>query len=391
MDFLAIRPAAGTDRNAATWGSIEVEVHTGDVDKSVHLEANVSRLLEANADGIVVVDEDGRICFANPAAAALFGRPRDALVGGDFGFPVVAGATTELDVVTGSEPTVVEMRVVAVTWEGAPAYLASMRDITERKRAEAERAQLLLEQAARANAEAAVRARDEFLAVVAHELKTPLTRLRLATQRLLRRLDHRMPVATRQLDETLRAIDGETVVLSQMVIQLIVISRLEDGTFALKPSPIDLRELLAQTVKSTRPVGRPRRIDLSMPERPVTAMVDRILFEQVLASLIANAVRFSPESAAIDVELATRQPEPDRPDDHPIAVISVRDRGEGIPPELRDRLFDRFFRAHVSTHMSGVGLGLYTSRQIVELHGGTIGAEFPEDGGSRFVIQIPID
>ena len=71
-------------------------------------------------------------------------------------------------------------------------------------------------------------------------------------------------------------------------------------------------------------------------------------------------------------------------------VISVRDHGIGIPPEMRGRIFDRFYQAHAGNHMSGMGLGLYISRQIVELHGGSIRAEFPPDGGSCFILELPI-
>src|SRR3954451_23376033 len=111
-------------------------------------DGGLRRILDANADGVVVVDEHGVVCFANSAAEQLFARGLDELIGGVFGFPLVAGATTELDVVRPSgDSCVVEMRVVALEWAGRTACMALLRDITERKQAEAERAELIREQA----------------------------------------------------------------------------------------------------------------------------------------------------------------------------------------------------------------------------------------------------
>src|SRR5581483_10006216 len=123
-------------------------------------------------DGIIIVDHEGVVRFVNPAAESLFNRRAAALLGSQFGFPLVAGETTEMDVLRGGgETAVAEMRVVETEWEGEPALLASLRDITERKRAEEERALLIREQAARRQAEEASRLKDEFFATVAHELR----------------------------------------------------------------------------------------------------------------------------------------------------------------------------------------------------------------------------
>jgi signal transduction histidine kinase len=111
-------------------------------------DSGLRAILDANADGVVVVDQDGVVCFANPAAEELFARRAEELVGDTFGFPLVVGATTELDVIRPSGvPRVVEMRVVGIAWAGRTASLASLRDVTDRKQAEAERAQLIREQA----------------------------------------------------------------------------------------------------------------------------------------------------------------------------------------------------------------------------------------------------
>lgn len=126
-------------------------------------EARFRDVIERNADAIVVVDHGGSIRFANPAAERLFGTSQDALLGATFGFPLVAGETTEVDLPRGGSPRVAEMRVVQSEWEGAPACIASLRDITRRKEAEHNERRLLQERAARSAAEEAAR-RLSFLA-----------------------------------------------------------------------------------------------------------------------------------------------------------------------------------------------------------------------------------
>src|SRR5688572_4261652 len=128
-----------------------------DLDRQTRLlersEARFRDVIERNADALVVVDNDGTICFANQMASRLFGKAREELVGSVLGFPVVSGETTEVDLLAGGVQLVAEMRVVRSEWEGHTAYIASLRDVTERKRAEQDARRLIREQAARVAAE----------------------------------------------------------------------------------------------------------------------------------------------------------------------------------------------------------------------------------------------
>lgn len=359
----------------------EIRQRTRDLAAS---EARFRNLITRNADAIVVVDGGGLVRFVNPAAEALFRRPAGELVGGLFGFPLTAGETTEVDVVSpSSEAVVAEMRVVETEWEGERAHLAVLRDISERKRAEAERAQLLREQMARLEAEQALRERDEFLAIASHELKTPLSTLSVTAQLLRRRLDRQGTLDPDDLRTALTKVDGQARRVARLVSHLLDVSRINADKLVLERQTVDLCTVIADVVASCQATTTRHTIAVHGPDR-VEAFVDPARFEEILTNLLDNAIKYSPDGGRIEVELATAAAPGSRD-----VRLCVRDWGLGIPVERRARLFERFYQAHADSHVSGLGLGLFISRRLVELHGGQIHAEFPEDGGTCFVVTLP--
>jgi signal transduction histidine kinase len=277
-----------------------------------------------------------------------------------------------------------EMRHVPIRDEaGALAAVEGIaRDITERKRAEEQRAQLLeREQAARAEAEA-VRLREAFLAVAAHELKTPVTSLRGFTQLLIRQLDRAGSVDPLLVRRALQVFDRQSEKLARLAAQLLDASQMEVGKLLLDRSPTDITRLVEGVVAAARLTTERHALRVCAPS-PAWALVDAPRIEQVVANLVDNAVKYSPDGGTITV--AVRWPAPDT------VQLTVRDHGIGIPPEHRPWIFDRFYQAHTGQHLSGVGLGLYIARQVVELHGGRIRAEHPSDGGTRFIVTLPTD
>jgi signal transduction histidine kinase len=225
----------------------------------------------------------------------------------------------------------------------------------------------------------AVHLRDEFLAIASHELKTPLTSILGQGQLALRRLERDGQLGSVQGARTLEVITQQGQKLSRLVSQLLDVSRLESGKLTVEPEPTDLAALLEQVVASAQVWSERHPITLEAPPALPLAL-DPLRLEQVLTNLLDNAIKYSPDGGAIEVSLAVADG---------AVELSVRDHGLGVPPEKRAYVFERFYQAHAQEHRSGLGLGLYVSRQIVELHGGTIDCAFPADGGTRFVVRLP--
>jgi signal transduction histidine kinase len=255
-------------------------------------------------------------------------------------------------------------------------------EMAQRKQVEERlRVALAAERAARQEAEVAVRQRDEFLSIAAHELKTPLTSLSGQAQLTLRQLRRAGPIDPDRIMRSLDVIAGQSNRLAMLLNQLLDVSRLEAGKLALTTSPTDLTALVAGIVAVIQPSTERHQIRLAAPAE-LEASVDPLRFEQVVTNLLDNAIKYSPDGGAIEVTLS--QPDPDT------AELVIRDHGIGIPPAKLTRIFERFYQAHTGDHSSGLGLGLFVTRQIVELHGGTITAEHPAGDGVRFVVRVPM-
>lgn len=228
-------------------------------------------------------------------------------------------------------------------------------------------------------AQQAIEARNEFLSIAAHELKTPITTMQGYAQFLLHQLAKGGELKPERLGKALQNINHQSGKLAQLVSQLLDVSRLEAGRLILEPKPTDLTELIQGLVATIQANAPAHSLELKAPAQ-VTALIDPLRFEQVVVNLLNNAVKYSPQGGPVLVEITT-------PDENTVRV-SVTDRGIGIAPEFRAKIFERFYQAHSQQHFSGMGLGLYISKQIIELHGGTIQVEFPPEGGTRFVINL---
>jgi PAS domain S-box-containing protein/excisionase family DNA binding protein len=386
---------------------IHTRCFTRDITERKLAEAASLRLaaiVESSDDAIIGKTLDGAIVDWNRGAEQLYGytaaevigRPIALLIPDDRPdeFPAIMGQLRRGERIDHFETervrkdgqrltvsvTISPVRDLAGQIVGASAIA---RDITERKQAEQEREALLArEQQARTEAEVALRLRDEFLSVASHELRTPLAALKGYAQIALRRLERVGQVEPERMAEALRVIAKQSDKLDRLLSQLLDISRLEAGKLTLDPQPTDLTVLVEQVVASMRARGATHPITVSAPPA-LEAQVDPLRLEQVLVNLLDNAIKYSPDASPIEVTVSRSA--------HDDALeIAMRDHGLGIPPEKRARIFERFYQAHDSSFRSGLGLGLHISCEIVELHGGAITAEFPPDGGSCFVVRLPL-
>ncbi|MCM3902890.1 MAG: ATP-binding protein [Pyrinomonadaceae bacterium] len=254
--------------------------------------------------------------------------------------------------------------------------------VAELRRLEDVRNQLLLgEQRARSDAEAANRVKDEFLATLSHELRTPLTSM-LGWANVLRgnEIDKEM------VDKGLEAIERNARVQTQLIDDLLEVSRIVSGKLHLDVRPVELSSVIEAAITVVRPAADAKSIRLTSRYEPAIGAIsaDSGRLQQIVWNLLSNAVKFTPEGGRIDVRL-------EQVDGH--ARLTVSDTGKGISPGFLPRVFDRFRQADSSTTRDhgGLGLGLAIVRHLVELHGGTVQAESNGVGqGASFSVTFPI-
>jgi PAS domain S-box-containing protein len=263
------------------------------------------------------------------------------------------------------------------------AYAGTSFDVTEREALTAEKEALLeSERAARTEAELATHAKDEFLATLSHELRTPLSVIVLWSRILARKYGDGQD----DLRKGLALIIDNGMALSQLIGDLLDMSRIVSGRVTLDLRPVDVAELVSQAVASHRPSAEARQVTLSLQvgPQPKIVLADPTRLQQVLWNLLGNAVKFTPERGHVWVSARRRG---DR------LEIAVQDDGEGIAPEFLDQIFSRFRQADSSSarRHGGLGLGLAIVKQLVDLHGGEVRAESDGPGrGATFTVTLPL-
>jgi signal transduction histidine kinase/response regulator RpfG family c-di-GMP phosphodiesterase len=278
---------------------------------------------------------------------------------------------------------------VASSYENARLYSEAQRhaselqqEVAERKLAEEARARLLVrEQAARAEAERANRTKDEFLATLSHELRTPLTAI-LGWTHLIRGGNLDAAMMTRALE----TIERNARAQSQLIDDLLDVSRIITGKLMLDFRPVELASIIEATVDTVRPMAEAKSIRVLPLLKTSHCVVsgDPARLQQVVWNLFSNAVKFTPEGGSVEVGLTC---------DAQHVELEVSDTGQGINQDFLPYIFDRFRQADGTTTRKhgGLGLGLAIVRHLVELHGGTIRAHSDGDGhGSTFTLSLPL-
>lgn len=261
-------------------------------------------------------------------------------------------------------------------------YMGSCIDINERKEAEEQGDALLkMEQAARVQAERTALLKDEFLATVSHEMRTPLTAM-LGWVQLLR--NGSLPSET--VPQALETIERNARAQAKLIDDLLDMSRILSGRLRLDVQTVNIVEVVEAALDAAEPGAAAKKIRMVRVLDPMAGPVtgDPMRLQQIVWNLLSNAVKFTPTGGRITVTL-------ERINSH--LEISVNDSGEGILPEFLPHVFDRFRQQDSSTMRKhqGLGLGLSIVKQLVELHGGSVRADSPGQGlGSTFVVSLPV-
>jgi len=352
--------AAVDDRDRARW-----DAHQADLD--------LAYLADLVGVGVVRLDDDLVVRLGNRAATTYLGRSPGWLTGrtaieafGDHRVEAAVMRARETgfgEAETGGRDPAERTLVVRARRSPAEGIWVTIDDVSELRRLQ--------------------RIRAEFIDNLAHELRTPLANVRLLAETLSR--ESREAELPSRLRRSVAQIDVESGHLTQMVNELLDLSRIEQGTAGLDIEEVSLAPIVAGTLERLRVFGEAQGVLLvsEVPQDlpPVRADAERV--GQVLVNLLHNAVKFSPAGGRIEVRAQTTPQE---------VVVSVRDEGIGIPEREIERVFERFYkvdRARVRGK-GGTGLGLAIARHVVEGHGGRIWAESEEGSGSTFSFTIPL-
>ena len=360
-------------------------------------EARLRLIIENNADSMLIVDGKGTIRFVNPATKFLFARPEKELLGSAFGFPTISGERTEIDIVrpATNERVVAEMRVKEIEWHGGEmCYLASLRDVTDRKKA--------VEKLNRANEELKKldSMKSEFIAVASHELRTPLTSIKNAIDILVSK---KAGDLTENQERFLSMAGRNVNRLSTMINSLLDLRKLEAGKLDLQLSEVDIVGMLHQVAEAFKPQAdtKLRILTVDSSEDVSTVYADPGQVEQILYNLVSNAIKFTPEGGT--VQLSARQIKLDTesecacqdfltPSPSGWAEISVADTGCGLSPDDQVHIFEPFYQAGdvLTLRSKGSGLGLSIVKELVESQMGQISVESEIGKGSRFFFTLPV-
>jgi signal transduction histidine kinase len=258
-------------------------------------------------------------------------------------------------------------------------YIGSCVDVTERKQAESEREKLAREQSARAAAEAASASKDAFLAMVSHELRSPLSAI-LSYVDLIRHGPTDQPAIERVTAVIERNARAQLLIIEDLLDS----ARIITGRLRIEPAQIDLVSVLDAAVDTVRPAAAAKGITLVVDDgsRPAEVFGDPMRLQQVVWNLLANAVKFTPEGGLVSLTMKR---------DGARLHIVVNDTGQGIERTFLPFVFERLSQADASPRrVTGLGLGLALTKHLVELHGGTITVESEGAGrGATFTVTLP--
>ncbi|MGH2411484.1 MAG: PAS domain-containing sensor histidine kinase, partial [Chloroflexota bacterium] len=398
------QPVFGADGRVLMWAGSNTDI---DEQKRAETESQSARrqaerlmaqqtaMLSQMTDGIVVTDHSGKIIYMNETAGRVYGvMPIGVGVSGYAaafnafnldGTPYrsedspAARASLHGETVLNArvmvrrpdgQERIIERSATPMRAEdgGSLGAVMNLKDVTEQIETE--------------------RQKDEFLSAVAHDLKTPLTTIKGQSQLLLRRLAREKTVEPAQMFDGLSQIDSTVGRMARFIDELLDATHGEmDRPLELRVSKLNLVALVRSVVAAMRRNMDPHHIVVEASEDRVVGLWDSERLERVVANLLSNALKYSPEGATVRVTVSE-----EADTDGAWAVLKVQDQGFGIPAGDLKRVFERFYRCdNVANMVGGTGIGLSSVKQIVEHHGGKVVVESQEGEGSTFTVRLPLN
>ncbi len=354
-------------------------------------DRKLQAMMSSITDGLLLIEHDGHIGYANEQGALLLGRHASELVGRHRREVFGTGAFE-----AGFERAVSGRQAVsfeAMACDGSERWLQChcypsdeglsvyFHDVTDRRELQLRREQLLAaEQAARSASEHAAHAKEQFVAAVSHELRTPLAAI-IGWANVL----SQPGVESLTLQRGIQAIARNAQAQSFLVSDLLEMSRIIAGKLRIDMQRVDLNDIAAAAAETARPIAQARQVDVVLQAAAVPAKVvgDPSRLMQIVMNLLTNATKFTPAGGCVTLATAVRDES---------VEFSVSDTGQGIAPDFMPRLFDRFSQADGSAARvhGGLGLGLSIVKNLVELHGGEVSASSAGTGhGAAFVVRFP--
>ncbi|MBN3891288.1 MAG: response regulator [Nostoc sp. JL31] len=365
-------------------------------------EAKYRRIVDTSYEGIWMIDSQTRTEFVNQRISQMLGYPVEEIIGRsifdfmDLGDDIADREKLEWFKGEGSDLkegrlrcqdglyiwTLISAKAILNEQGECLGAIAMLTDITDRKRTESERDRLLqLEQTARVEAEAANRIKDEFLAVLSHELRSPLNPI-LGWAKLLqsRKFDQE------SLNKALKTIERNAKLQAQLIEDLLDVSRILQGKLSLNTIPVDLVSTIEAAMETVHLAAEAKTIQIEMMLDPSVGKVlgDPARLQQVFWNLLSNAIKFTETEGKVSVQLECINAQ---------AQITISDTGKGIDPNFLPHVFDYFRQGDSTTtrRFGGLGLGLAIARHLIEMHGGTVWAESPgEEQGAIFTVRLPL-
>jgi PAS domain S-box-containing protein len=372
-------------------------IRNGEVDAVVMRDGNQQRvytlegaeqpyrlLIEAMEQGAATLTQDGTLLFCNRSFATMMGQPQEQLIGANVD-RLFAPHTPSLQSSLRADGVyrspcelaiekpdggrlLVSASVGLLKLPNVTAYFLVLSDLTEHK---------LHEELKETD-----RRKDEFLAMLAHELRNPLAPISSAIEMLC--------ISNGGKDSTVRLtcdiVRRQTHQLTRIVDDLLDVSRITRGVVALQRAPINVALLMEAAIEASRPLidGQRHRLEVELPQEELCVNGDSARLSQVLTNVLNNAAKYTDKGGNIWVRVSREQKE---------VVLSIRDSGIGVAPELLPKVFDIFTQSErsIDRSLGGLGIGLTIARSIVELHGGRIEARSDGLGtGSEFLIHLPL-